>query len=71
MRNFCALQPVKMPESQDLHRTAIIQPNVYWTLLTPLINFVGLYSNIPEGGQIKSPQTDWLINDPTGTPPHP
>ena len=63
VRNFCAPQPVKMPESQDSHRTAMIQPNVYWTLLTPLINFVGLYSNVPEGGQIKSPQTDWLVNE--------
>jgi hypothetical protein len=39
------------------------QPNVYWTLITPLVNIVGLYSNVPAGGDIRSPQTDWLINE--------
>ena len=62
VRNFCAAHPVKMPESGDSHRTAMVQPNVYWSLLTPLASFVGLYSNVPEGGEIKSPQTDWLVD---------
>lgn len=72
IRNFCAPHPVKMPESKDSHRTAMVQPNVYWTLLTPFVNFVGLYSNVPEGGVIKPPQTDWLENElrtlPTDVP---
>ncbi len=72
VRNFCAPHPVKMPESQDSHRTAMVQPNVYWTLLTPFVNFVGLYSNVPEGGVIKPPQTEWLANElrtqPTDVP---
>lgn len=62
VRNFCASHPVKMPESGDSHRTAMVQPNVYWTLLTPLASFVGLYSNVPEGGEIKAPQTEWLVD---------
>jgi predicted phosphodiesterase len=72
LRNFCQASPVKMPESQDSNRTAMTQPNVYWTLLTPLVNIVGLYSNVPSGGEITSPQTDWLINElqtlPTDVP---
>ena len=72
LRNFCATQPVKMPESGDSHRTAMVQPNVYWTLVTPMASFVGLYSNVPEGGEIKAPQTDWLIEQlkslPTDVP---
>ena len=32
--NFCAPAPVKMPESGDSNRTAMVQPNVYWTLMT-------------------------------------
>jgi hypothetical protein len=36
---------------------------VYWTLLTPLVNIVGLYSNVPSGGEIIAPQTDWLENE--------
>ena len=63
VRNFCAPQAVKMPESGDSHRTAMVQPNVYWTLLTPLANIVGLYSNVPAGGDIRSPQTDWFVNE--------
>src|ERR1700739_2424045 len=60
LRNFCAPKPVKLPESGESNRTAMTQPNVYWTLLTPLVNIIGLYSNVPEGGEIKPPQTDWL-----------
>jgi len=63
IRNFCAPAPIKMPESGDSHRTAMVQPNVYWTLVTPLVNFVGLYSNVPEGGDIRSPQTEWLVDE--------
>ena len=58
--NFCADQPQKRPEAQDSPRTAMIQPNVYWTFLTPWVNIIGLYSNVPAGGDIRPPQTDWL-----------
>jgi hypothetical protein len=68
IRNFCADKPVKQPESGDSDRTAMVQPNVYWTLLTPLASFVGLYSNVPEGGDIREPQTDWLIEQLTSLP---
>jgi|SRR5215469_4303978 len=63
MRNFCAPHAVKMPESQDSHRTAMVQPNLYWTLVTPLVNIVGLYSNVPAGGDVRPPQTEWLVNE--------
>jgi Icc-related predicted phosphoesterase len=63
LRNFCASAPVKTTESGDSHRTAMIQPNVYWTLLTPLVNIVGLYSNVPAGGDIRSPQKEWLVHE--------
>jgi len=51
VRNFCAPKPAHMPEAGDSLRTAMTQPNVYWTLLTPLVNIIGLYSNVPEGGK--------------------
>ena len=63
LRNFCAPKPVKLPESGDSQRTVMIQPNVYWTLLTPLVSIVGLYSNVPEGGELRAPQTDWLVKE--------
>ena len=39
------------------------QPNVYWTLLTPLATFIGLYTNVPEGGKIGSNQLEWFKNE--------
>jgi acid phosphatase type 7 len=63
VRNFCAPAPIKLPESGESSRTAMTQPNVYWTLLTPFVNIVGLYSNVPEGGEIQPPQTDWLVSE--------
>ena len=63
VRNFCAPQPVKMPESGDSHRTAMVQPNVYWTLLTPQASIIGLYSNVPAGGEVRTPQKEWLASE--------
>jgi hypothetical protein len=64
MRNFCAAAPgIHQPEAGDVPRTAMTQPNVYWTLLTPLVSVVGLYSNVPEGGEIRDPQTEWLVGE--------
>ena len=63
MRNFCAPSPVKMPESQGSFRTAMVQPNCHWTLLTPLCSIVGLYSNVPEGGEIQEPQLSWIVEE--------
>ncbi|HEX3828214.1 MAG TPA: metallophosphoesterase [Sporichthyaceae bacterium] len=63
VRNFCAPKPVKMPEAQDSQRTAMVEPNVYWTLLTPWVNVVGLYSNVPAGGEIQQPQVEWLTGE--------
>jgi hypothetical protein len=63
VRNFCAPKPVMREEAGETGRTAMVQPNVYWTLLTPFVNIVGLYSNVPEGGEIKTPQTEWFINE--------
>jgi hypothetical protein len=66
MRNFCApvtTPPIKREESQGSFRTAMVQPNCYWTLLTPLCSIVGLYSNVPEGGQIHEPQLSWIVNE--------
>jgi acid phosphatase type 7 len=70
VRNFCAVKPVKLPESGDSGRSAMTQPNVYWTLVTPLVSIIGLYSNVPEGGEIKPPQTTWLVHELKTLPAH-
>jgi hypothetical protein len=70
VRNFCAPSPVHQPEAMDAPRDAMTQPNVYWTLQTPLATFIGLYSNCPEGGVLKADQVTWLKSEleaaPTG-----
>lgn len=44
-------------------RTAMIQPNVYWTLLTPFATIIGLYTNVPEGGVVEPDQQAWLAGE--------
>ena len=61
VRNFCAAQPgTKSPDSGEADRTAMTQPNVYWTLITPFATFIGLYTNVPEGGVVEPDQADWF-----------
>lgn len=50
-----------------LKRTTVSQPGLFWTLETPLVSIVGLYTNVINGGQLDSPddsyapQLHWLI----------
>lgn len=60
---FCDTQPQHLKIAGDSTRTTMIQPNVYWTLVTPVANFWGLYSNVTLHGTIKEPQTTWFINE--------
>jgi hypothetical protein len=66
--NFCAPSPVHRPEAQDAARDAMTQPNVFWTLLTPLATFIGTYSNCPEGGQIQPDQASWIQSELAAAP---
>lgn len=49
--NFCSPAPSDTPDNQGCARTTMDQPGVYFTLNAPFIKFIGLYSNIGEGGQ--------------------
>lgn len=51
------------PISIDSPRVGLSLPNVYWTLLTKHATFVGLYTNVPEGGSVDSVQQQWLTNE--------
>lgn len=63
VRNFCAQAPVATKDNTAAPRTAMTQPNVYWTLATPLATIIGLYSNCPEGGQVAPTQISWLESE--------
>ena len=68
VRNFCSPTAVHLPEAKEAPRNTMTQPNVYWTLNTPLATIVGLYSNVPEGGQIKPDQISWLNQELAAAP---
>jgi predicted phosphodiesterase len=61
VRNFCSQSSVISPDNIDAPRRTMTQPNVFWTLNTPLVTIIGLYSNCPEGGQISDTQRAWFI----------
>jgi hypothetical protein len=58
--NFCADHPHLTKEAQEIQRTAMTQPNVYWTLLAPFLTIIGMYTNVPEGGSVDTDQAAWL-----------
>ena len=61
--DFMQANPDVDPISKDAPRVGLNLPNPYWTLLTPLATFVGMYTNVPEGGSIDSIQQQWLTNE--------
>ena len=68
VNNFCKKAHIITPEAADIDRDAMTQPNVYWTLETPFANIIGLYSNVPEGGEIHQEQFDWFVNELSSAP---
>ena len=58
IQNFCAPSPQYLFK----HRPTMTQPYVYWTLDTPLVTIVGLYSNVDGqlDGQGTFEQQRWL-----------
>jgi Calcineurin-like phosphoesterase len=57
-RNFCAEQPAITQEAKSLHRTAMTQPGVYFTLDAPFVRIIGLFSNaLEDPGLISSQKT--------------
>lgn len=60
---FCAPNKQTVPFSGDVNWQSNIQPNVYWTLQTPLANIIGLHSNVPKFGVITDEQRAWFMEE--------
>ena len=59
-KHFCALEPTITPEAASLHRTAMTQPGVYFTLDAPFVRIIGLFSNsLEDPGVISSEKGKW------------
>ena len=63
MKVFCDVESRPVLFSGDVNRKSMIQPNVYWTLETPLANIIGLYGNVTKFGMITEQQRDWFIRE--------
>lgn len=63
MQVFCSTVPAPVKFAGNINRKSNIQPNVYWTLKTPLANFICLYGNVPRFGAITSEQKKWFIEE--------
>ncbi|HEY4452368.1 MAG TPA: metallophosphoesterase [Solirubrobacteraceae bacterium] len=72
MTNLCASTPQLLPQFAEYNRDTITQPYCYWTLLDPAVTIIGLYSNVPSGGEIQADQAEWLAGElkaaPAGKP---
>lgn len=66
MRNFCAEQPQITQDARSLHRTAMTQPGVYFSLDAPFVRIIGLFSNALEDPGVISSHTGG--QHPTDTP---
>jgi Icc-related predicted phosphoesterase len=60
---FMQPDPDVDPISKDSPRVGLNLPNPYWTLTTPFATFIGMYTNVPEGGSIDSVQQQWVTNE--------
>ncbi len=56
-RNFCASSTVVTKEAGSLHRTAMIQPGVYFAFDAPFVRIIGLFSNALEDPGVISSET--------------
>ncbi len=66
--NFCQHIPHHTRDALDAPRSGMNQPNVYWTLTTPLATIIGLYTNVPEGGRLDDDQIAWFARELTEAP---
>lgn len=68
VKTFCGDEPPLHDASAPLPRPRSRQPHVYWTLVHELVWIVGLYTNVPEGGQLADEQLDWLVGELCAAP---
>jgi acid phosphatase type 7 len=63
VRNFCSTSTDITKDAGEVHKSPMIQPNVYWILEAPFVTIIGLYTNVPEGGEVQQEQINWFENE--------
>jgi hypothetical protein len=69
LKTFCSVTPPLHDAGIAPLRPLPRQPHVYWTLVHDWVRIIGLYSNVPEGGQFAAEQLRWLIEELRAAPP--
>jgi acid phosphatase type 7 len=60
---FCDTESQIVSFSGNAQRKSQQQPNIYWTLKTPLANIIGMHSNVPKFGIVTPEQRSWLVGE--------
>jgi 3',5'-cyclic AMP phosphodiesterase CpdA len=68
VRTFCSDAPPLHDATEELPRPLSRQPHVYWTLTHDWVWIIGLYANVPEGGQFEQEQLRWLVGELRAAP---
>lgn len=63
MKVFCDKKVSVIPFSNEIKRTSITQPNVYFTLEFQTFSIIGLYTNVPSGGIVHPDQQAWFVGE--------
>jgi predicted phosphodiesterase len=61
LKVFCNTEFRPINFSEDIQYKSGIQPNIYFTLQSPLATIIALYSNVPRFGTITNEQREWFI----------
>jgi Calcineurin-like phosphoesterase len=63
LRTFCSAASPLHDAAVRLRRPPADQPHVHWTLVHDWFWVIGLYTNVPEDGEVAGEQLDWLTGE--------
>ncbi len=69
LRTFCSRSHPLHDAAVPLRRRPADQPHVHWTLVHDWLWIIGLYTNVPEDGEVAAEQLDWLTGELVAAPP--
>ncbi|HWE13331.1 MAG TPA: metallophosphoesterase [Solirubrobacteraceae bacterium] len=68
LRTFCSPSTPLHDASLDVRRPLPQQPHIHWTLVHEWVWIIGLYTNVPEDGEVDAAQLDWLVSELRAAP---
>lgn len=60
---FCDTVSRPVMLSRRIDRKSMPQPNIYWTMETPLATIIGLHTNVPKYGVVTREQREWFMEE--------